>query len=1030
MQDELSPYQLNTDPMSEPIDLNAEQPLPQFAEGGEVMQEPEEPDSEGYYQQLLAQYAGYGAPQQTPVQSFAEGGAVAPKSESSSSTMRRLFRRRVNEKAPVAQPVTPTPPNAGNPPLLGRVGDVKPLPRIIDGAVGDVKPLPRIIDGGAPWMPTVPQPAPRPNPNLQLRANPNLSPGILGGQQNLGLRVDRLGNVIAAPMEGPTVRTFAKGGSVSLDAMSALIDASEPQTEDEAAYDYMTQSQRMLEDLGPRTSPRQATGMRRVLAPSGGGAASPKEMELAAGPLATGQDFAVKEPKGKGKGGKSAKEQLQALAKQYKLKLRATENESRGLMRSTLGAPTLEQPTLTSETLGVRRFQKGGEAKKSEEVSQAELDAASRPAFVSPSVRRATKISQANDPTDRIMGVIEPALTLGTGAVSSVVGMPFGIFKGLTSGKFREGKAASIASKEAADFIERNTYVPRSESGRENLAALGKIAEDLKLAPTPGGAAMASLARPTAVRAQAANIADDFQQYNRQLAAPGASYAIRPDNPQFIPTSIMSGMMQRLSPPDQMGERPAQRLEKLRAHFGAVLDTGEGMSPQSFAHLQRSRASLEQQAALDKWVNSTLKKYITRDMATPSDPVRKLAEEGITIKAYELDPTLAARAQTRRNNLNNPDRLGQSEAARMYEDIADASFRVKTAGYLTSSGIDSDLVQKNPYLFKLAPETPVSRASTFMSSEAEDNFKHLVDVIGEDLAAGRLRPDALNKLSMADAVKRAHAYNQEVAKRMDMARVDAMKSRPVYKQYDSGYKWIQLTEPGDFSAESDAMGHSVRGYEPPKGSADWKPASGTSGFDSYGVGGWNAIKEGRAKVFSLRDEKGQPHATAEVEVRPAILSDWIALGEDDFQDTVNRLMSENPGIRNNDRLFKRMLTESPEFQEFSRRNEQTIVQQIKGKQNAAVAPKYQEFGQDFLRNGQWSKVKDADKVGLFQTNNGLMSKNDILGLYEALPDNVKNTGFVQERLDWLKSGAAPEYDYYGGYVYARDSLGRSSSSFP
>jgi hypothetical protein len=230
MQEELSPYQLNTDPVSQPVDLNAEQPLQQFAEGGEVMQEPEEPDSEGYYQQLLAQYAGYGAPQQTPVQGFAEG------------------------------------------------------------------------------------------------------------------------------------------GSVSLDAMNALIAASEPQTEDEAAADYLSQSQRMLENLGPRTSPRQATGMRRVLAPSGGGAAAPKEMELAAGPLTTGQDFAIKEPKskGKGKGGKSAKEQLQALALQYKLKLRATENESRGLMRSTLGAPTLEQPTLTSETLGARRFQKGGEAKKSE----------------------------------------------------------------------------------------------------------------------------------------------------------------------------------------------------------------------------------------------------------------------------------------------------------------------------------------------------------------------------------------------------------------------------------------------------------------------------------------------------------------------------------------------------------------------------------------------------------------------------------------------------------------------------------------
>jgi hypothetical protein len=168
------------------------------------------------------------------------------------------------------------------------------------------------------------------------------------------------------------------------------------------------------------------------------------------------------------------------------------------------------------------------------EVSQAELDAASRPAFVSPSMRRATKISRANDPTDRILGAIEPAVTLGTGAVAAAVGMPRGIYKGLTSGQVGQGKAASIASKEAADFIERNTYAPRSESGRENLAALSKIAEDMKLAPTPGGAAMASLARPSAVGAQASNIAKDFQQYNRQLAVPGASYAVRPEGSTLV----------------------------------------------------------------------------------------------------------------------------------------------------------------------------------------------------------------------------------------------------------------------------------------------------------------------------------------------------------------------------------------------------------------------------------------------------------------------------------------------------------------
>jgi len=72
----------------------------------------------------------------------------------------------------------------------------------------------------------------------------------------------------------------------------------------------------------------------------------------------------------------------------------------------------------------------------------------------------------------------------------------------LTSGKYLEGKAADIAGKEAAAFIERNTYQPRTESGQENLAALNKIADQMKLAPTPGGAALASLARPSAVNAQ------------------------------------------------------------------------------------------------------------------------------------------------------------------------------------------------------------------------------------------------------------------------------------------------------------------------------------------------------------------------------------------------------------------------------------------------------------------------------------------------------------------------------------------------
>jgi hypothetical protein len=909
--------------------------------------------------------------------------------------------------------VTPPAASAGNTPIALAQG-----PAAFSLGTGRSGP-----GGTAPVAPATPM---TPATSTPAAAQPPRPSGMNEFEKEVLRRSPAAAN---APVETPAL--FKDGGEVT--GGNPLLDEylkqqmSEGQDPSAALFDN---AQRLMSDFNevPKVEPMRRI-VKSVSRGSGGDSKTDKNMSIKVPPLAASKDLAFNLPSAQEaaqtKSMGSAREQMEELARVYQLKINAAKNKARGLGADTFGAPILEGPTLVKKSLTKRSFAEGGEVKKSEdgEVSQEELDAASRPAFVSPNMRRATKISRANDPTDRIMGVVEPAVTLGTGAVAAAVGMPRGIYKGLTSGKVKEGKAADIASKEAAAFIERNTYVPRSESGKENLAALNKIAEDLKLAPAPGGAAMASLARPTAVRAQGANIADDFQQYNQQISAPGASYAVRPDNPQFIPTTMMDSLMRRLSPRDQMGERPGQRLEKLRNHFGAALDTGEGLSPEAFVQLQRSKASLEQQAALDTWVNSTLKKYITRDMATPSDPVRKLAEDGITITAYEVGPTVAGRAQERRNRVGKPDRLGQSEAAKMYEDIGDASLRMNTAGFFTDVATDSSIAQRNPFLSKIDPNTPISRVSTLIAGEAEDNFKHLVDVIGEDLAAGRLRPEALNKLSMADAVKRAHAYNQDMAKRMDTARVDAMQSRPVYKQYDSGYKWIQLTEPGDFAAESDAMGHSVRGYEPPKGSSDWAPASGTSGFDAYGVGGWNAIKEGRAKIFSLRDEKGQPHATAEVEVRPGILSDWVALGEDDFQSTVSRLMDENPGIRNNDRLFSKMLRESPEFERFSRENAQTVVQQIKGKQNEAVAPKYQEFGQDFLRSGQWSKVKDADKVGLIQTSGGLVSKNEIIDLFESLPDNVKNTGFVQERLENLKKDAWPDYDFYGAYEYARDTLG-------
>jgi hypothetical protein len=92
-----------------------------------------------------------------------------------------------------------------------------------------------------------------------------------------------------------------------------------------------------------------------------GGTGSAKEMAMAYDPLTSAKDLV---PQTKDKG--SARSQMEALARAYKLRAQQASEKSRGLMTSTMGAPTLEQPTLTKNVLTAKRFEKGGEAKKSD----------------------------------------------------------------------------------------------------------------------------------------------------------------------------------------------------------------------------------------------------------------------------------------------------------------------------------------------------------------------------------------------------------------------------------------------------------------------------------------------------------------------------------------------------------------------------------------------------------------------------------------------------------------------------------------
>jgi hypothetical protein len=123
---------------------------------------------------------------------------------------------------------------------------------------------------------------------------------------------------------------------------------------------------------------------------------------------------------------------------------------------------------------------------------------------------------------DRLGAVLEVPATMATGAVSSAASLPYGLYKGLTGGKFGTPEVEQIAQREAKAFQERNTYQPRTETAQDVLGGMAKVLGALP--PTLGatGSALTAFA-PAAtsqVRTAVAPTVASTQQRMAALLAP------------------------------------------------------------------------------------------------------------------------------------------------------------------------------------------------------------------------------------------------------------------------------------------------------------------------------------------------------------------------------------------------------------------------------------------------------------------------------------------------------------------------------
>jgi hypothetical protein len=286
--------------------------------------------------------------------------------------------------------------------------------------------------------------------------------------------------------------------------------------------------------------------------------------------------------------------------------------------------------------------------------------------------------------------------------------------------------------------------------------------------------------------------------------------------------------------------------------------------------------------------------------------------------------------------------------------VGDTDFMQANAEYLTYQVPMSEAFLKmnkqNPWIEKVDPNS-----SVYSSFSGDLGFDHITDVLREDLATGRIRPEQLNKVSMEQAVRRTYEYDQELAAKANAARAAQREGLPVYKEYPEGYRWVELNRPGAFASESEAMGHSVRGYEPPRGHPDWVEGSGDRGSLGYGHGGWEAIKSGKAKVYSLVGPKGEPHVTVEVAatgMTPEQRQYKIGFLADQLQ---KEGKTPEDALRQAEKIY-------PE-------EHKEAITQIKGKQNQAPNQEYLPFVQDLVKSGQWAGVDDIQNTGLRNVSN-------------------------------------------------------------
>lgn len=460
-------------------------------------------------------------------------------------------------------------------------------------------------------------------------------------------------------------------------------------------------------------------------------------------------------------------------------------------------------------------------------------------------------------------------------------------------------------------------------------------------------------------------------------------------------------------------------IEPMRTLDPNMVNTMRNADPRFVDQAALSRMESEG-GALDRWLETKLAKYIRNEMATPEDPLRALAERGIMHS--EITPTGYNVSRARQETGFPEEGMGVSNLAKTWEDRADTFVNPLRASDMT--GYYPKAIEENPWLLKVPPETRVYE----MLSGADDDlgFRHLADelrnAINPESGLPRelmLKYSDLEKVTVPQAVERVAKINDwRLAQKAeaDMARAMGPATQVVKEYPEQGFKWVELRQPKE-TGRKVTVEKSEMDLPPDMDQRQMRDAAmdmafdegldeGTQAFDDFVrdlmtdfnrkkkvemdesykaledalkyegetmghcVGGYCPdVSEGRSRIYSLRDKKGQPHVTIEVQPGKKKTLDKYSVREVLTPEEAQKYFAaaDDPSVTGTESQLRASGLYETVAERLGLFDEPPMdIIQIKGKGNKAPKEEYLPAVQDFVRSGNFGRIGDLQNTGLVQ----------------------------------------------------------------